>query len=408
MKKETRTILIVGAGTETVPGIRRAKEMGLYVVVSDMNPNAPGCAIADKSIVVSTYDVEATVEAAKDFTRNERPIDGVISIATDVPMAVASVAAELGLVGIPLEAARIASNKVLMMQVLSEAGIPVPWYSVVSSAEDLKDIERQRCCDCVVKPVDSRGSRGVVMLSSLEECEFSYNYALKFSPGKQVMVEEYVEGPQVSTESLLLKGAAYTPGFSDRNYKDFKRFAPHIIEDGGQQPSFLFDADRQAVADLAVRAGRAIGVETGVIKGDMVLSPQGPKVIEIAPRLSGGWFCTDQIPLATGVDLIGAALRVALGETPSEQELTSNKTTAVAIRYFFPAPGKVVAINKVSEFDDTEWVHRIGFFVKVGDIVGDVSDHTSRSGYVITTGRSRQEAVSRADEVVKVVEIVTT
>ncbi len=407
MSKEDRVILIVGAGAETVPGIKRAKDMGLYVVVSDMSPDAPGCAIADKSIVASTYDVEATVEAAKAFSRNERPINGVISIAADVPLAVASVACELGLPGIPVEAARIASNKVLMKEVLSAEGIAVPWFHQVASAGDLLDIAKERCCKCIVKPVDSRGSRGVVMLSSLEDCEFAYNYALKFSPSGQVMVEEYVEGPQVSTESVLLEKRSYTLGFSDRNYKDFEKFAPHIIEDGGQQPSFLSDREREVVSGLAVRAGRALGIKNGIVKGDMVLSADGPKVIEVAPRLSGGWFCTDQIPLATGVDLVGVAIRLALGETPSPQELTKTENRAVAIRYFFPAPGRVVEIRNVAKFDNTEWVHRIGFFVKVGDVVCDVSDHTGRSGYVITTGRTLQEAVDRADEVVREVEIIT-
>ena len=399
--------MIVGAGVESVPGIKRAKDMGLYVVVSDRDPDAPGCAIADESIVASTYDVEATVDAAKDFSRNHRPIDGVISIATDVPLAVATVATELGLPGIPVEAALIASDKVLMVEVLSKAGIAVPWFSLVSSAEDLKEIEMQRCCDCVVKPVDSRGSRGVVMLNDINDCDFAYNYALKFSPSGRVMVEEYVNGPQISTESILLEDRAYTPGFSDRNYKDYKRFAPHIIEDGGQQPSILLGTDRNAVANLAVQAGRAIGITSGIVKGDMVLSEDGPKVIEVAPRLSGGWFCTDQIPMATGVDLIGAAIKVALGEVPASSDLINTKNDAVAIRYFFPPKGRITAIKNVSNLDNIDWVHRIDFFVKVGDLVGDVSDHTARSGYVITTGRTRQESVSRAEQVVREIEIIT-
>lgn len=407
MGKDGRVIFIVGAGAETVPGIKRAKDMGLYVVVSDKSPDAPGCAIADKSIVASTYDVEATVEAARAFSRGERPVNGVISIAADVPLTVASVAEELGLPGIPVEAARISSNKVLMKEVLSGAGIAVPWFSQVASAGELRGIAKDRCHNCIVKPVDSRGSRGVVMLGALEDCEAAFNYAMKYSPSGRVMVEEYVEGPQVSTESVLLERSSYTPGFSDRNYKDFERFAPHIIEDGGQQPSFLTEPQRAVVSGLAVRAGRALGIKKGIVKGDMVLAEDGPRVIEVAPRLSGGWFCTDQIPIATGVDLVGAAIRLALGETPSAQELTGTKNRAVAIRYFFPAPGRVVEVKNVSLFDDTEWVHRIGFFVGAGDVVGEVSDHTDRSGYVITTGRTRREAVSRADEVVGEIEIVT-
>ncbi len=85
-----RALLIVGGGIEAVPGIRLEKEMGLRVVVSDMNPNSPGFAVADDRIIASTYDVKATVAAAQKYHCTVGPIDGVMCIAADVPLTVAS------------------------------------------------------------------------------------------------------------------------------------------------------------------------------------------------------------------------------------------------------------------------------------------------------------------------------
>ncbi|MHB8711386.1 MAG: ATP-grasp domain-containing protein [Trichloromonadaceae bacterium] len=402
-----RTLWIVSGGSEAVPGIRRAREMGLYVVVSDGNPKAPGAVLADDFVMASTYDVNATVEAAKRYHREQRPVDGVISVAADVPLTVASVAAALGLPGIPLETAQLASDKLAMKQRFAEKNIPIPWFQAVDSSAHLRELVGQRGFSLVIKPVDSRGARGVLRLSEEVDLGWAFQQARDNSPTGRVMVEEYLAGPQVSTESLLLPNEAYTLGFSDRNYEFLDRFSPYIIENGGEQPSILSTPDQEAVKRCAEAAGRAMGIEAGIAKGDMVLTSEGPKVIEIAARLSGGWFSTDQIPLATGVDLVAAAIRVALGESPSDEELTPRQQQGVAIRYFFPEPGMITAIHNVEKARQIPGVYKLDFFLVPGEMVESVTNHTKRCGYVIASGVDRSEAVSRAAEVISTVRIET-
>jgi biotin carboxylase len=403
----TRTLLIVSGGAEAVPGIQLAKRMGLHVVVSDGSAQAPGLVEADDAIIASTYDVDSTVAAALNYSRTVRPLDGVMSIAADVPLTVASVAVALALPGIPLEAARLAADKVAMKERFLQRGIPVPWFAALESSHDLKTAVAERGLPLVIKPVDSRGARGVLRLVAGVDLDWAYRHAEGQSPTGRVMVEEYLRGPQLSTESMLVEGVGYSPGFTDRNYEFLDRFTPWVIENGGQQPSALTFEDQTAVAALAVRAGSALGISTGIVKGDMVLTPEGPKVIEVAARLSGGWFCTDQIPLATGVDLVGAAIRVALGDPLMPEDLTPAYRRGVAIRYLFPDPGRVTAITGMDQFSDIPWIHRFGLTVGVGDIVEPPTDHTRRAGFVITSGGSREEAVDRALAVVKSVRIET-
>lgn len=402
-----KTIWMVSGGAEAVPGIKRAREMGLRVVVSDGNPQAPGLALADDRVIASTYDVDATVSEAQKYRQSAGPIDGVISIAADVPLTVATMAAELGLPGIPVQTARLAADKLAMKQRFQAAGIPTSWFSPVGSASDLRRIADERGYPLVVKPVDSRGARGVLRLTADVDLEWAFGHSRSFSPTSRTMVEEYLEGPQVSTESIIVDGQAFTPGFTDRNYEYLDRFAPYIIENGGQQPSALNHEDQASIARLAEEAGRALGVKTGVVKGDMVRTPEGPKVVEIATRLSGGWFCTDQIPLATGVDLVGTAIRLALGEKVEPSEFRVRRHLGVAIRYFFPEPGRVVAIENADHFADAHWVHRLGLFVGPDDLVEAVTNHTKRAGFVITTGDTRDEAVARARHVVDTIQIRT-
>lgn len=402
-----KTLFIVSGGAESIPGIQRAKDMGLHVVVSDVNPDAPGFDIADDRILADTYGVEETVEAAVHYHKTTRPIDGVICIASDVPLTVASVAHALDLPGISIETAQLAGDKLAMKERFVEKGISIPWFCRVDSATHSRCILSERGFPVVLKPVDSRGARGVLKLTESVDLDWAYEHSVSFSPSGCVMVEEYLEGPQISTESAIINGQAFTPGFTDRNYEFLDRFAPYIIENGGHQPSILTTEQQSAVARLAEQAALAMGITTGIAKGDMVLTKDGPKVIEIAARLSGGWFSTDQIPLATGVDLIGSAIRIALGEQVPEEDLIPRYQKGVAIRYFFPEPGRVVRIKNAELFRDRSWVHKLGFFVKPGDIVEPVTNHTKRAGFVITMGETRDQAVERAEQVVDSIDIET-
>ncbi len=402
-----KTLWIVSGGMEAVPGIQHAKSMGLHVVVSDGNPIAPGFECADDKVIVSTYDVDATISAAQEYNKKTRKIDGVICFAADVPLTVATVASSLGLPSISVETARLAMDKLAMKRRFIDCGIPVPWFGQVNSANQLATIVRDRGLPLVIKPVDSRGARGVIRLTAEVDVEWAFAEAASNSPTDRVMVEEYLDGPQISTETVLVEGKAWTPGFADRNYEYLEQFAPYMIENGGQQPSILPQAQSEAVKRLAESAGRALGIKTGIAKGDMVLTPEGPKVIEIAARLSGGWFCTDQVPLSTGVDLVGAAVRLALGEQVNLDGFELRPPRGVAIRYFFPAPGLVKTAVGVESYAKEPWVHKIGFFVKPGDRLEIVRNHTQRAGFVITSGENREEAVARAQQVVRGVKIIT-
>ena len=179
------TLWVVGAGVEAVPGIQRAKDLGLFVVVSDGDPDAPGFHLADDHVVVSTYDIEGTVDAAWKYHGSIRPLSGVICIAADVPLTVAAVAEKLRLPGIPLETARLSVDKVVMKKHLAACGIPVPWFCRLESLVQLRSIVKNRGYSLVIKPVDNRGSRGVLRLVRDIDLEWAFDYAVACSPNAQ-------------------------------------------------------------------------------------------------------------------------------------------------------------------------------------------------------------------------------
>src|ERR1700730_4467616 len=255
-----KNLLVVGGGIEAIPRLERAKQMGLHLVVSDRDLEAPGFAVADDRLLASTYDIQATVAAARHYHSDVRRFDGVMCIASDIPQTVAAVAADLGLPGISEESARLSSDKLDMKLKFRRDGVPVPWFSLVESAAGLREIVMSRGFPLVIKPVDSRGARGVLRLTEAVDLSWAYEFSASQSPSRRVIVEEFLDGPQISTESIVLDGVAYTPGLADRNYEFLDRFAPHIIENGGDLPTRLSPEERQSISDLVQQAAAMQGV----------------------------------------------------------------------------------------------------------------------------------------------------
>jgi len=171
-------------------------------------------------------------------------------------------------------------------------------------------------------------------------------------------------------------------------------------------PSHLDAATQQAVRDLVQHAAASMGIRNGVVKGDIVVTYGQPHVIELAARLSGGYFCTHEIPLNTGVDLVGAAIRQALGERVDPDELTPKWNRPVAQRYLFPSPGVVRAVEGADRFAGHPDVAYAEIRVKAGDHIGPVDSHPARTGVVITTGETVESAVSMAKTVVDGIQVL--
>jgi biotin carboxylase len=381
------------------------RALGLRVAVVDGNPAAPGLALADEPLVASTYDVDAVIRAARGL-RARCGLDGVLSIAADVPVTVAAVAEALELPGIGLAAARASADKLVMKDRLSALGIPLPWYAPLAGPDELAAHVRERGL-VVIKPVDSRGARGVQRVGAALDPTRAFAAARAASPSGRVMVEEYLAGPQLSTESIVQDGRAVTLGCSDRNYARLDEFAPYMIEDGGLQPSAHLADLLPAVDALAARAAEALGMRRGTLKGDLVLHPErGLCVIEVALRLSGGWFATDQIPHSTGIDLVQQAARLALGETLDLDVLKPQHFDPVCVRFFFPPPGRLAAIHGFENLAREPWCLRAVLYAKPGDDLRPPTDHTRRAGLVLATGTSRAEAQARAEDAVRRVRFV--
>lgn len=392
--------MIIGGGLFQVPAIKTAKSMGLKVAVTDYNPDAEGMQLADFPIVVSTRNINLTVNTIKEFHQT-CPLDGVMTVGTDASQTVAAVADALALPGIPFEVAERATDKIKMRRCLREHKVPIPDFRPIWSLEEAEAALKDLPLPLVIKPCDNMGARGVKKILLPEDLISAFQEAKEASISGKLILEEFMQGPELSLDALVFDGRIEITGFADRHIER----ATYFVEVGHTLPSNLPPARQEAVANVFRQAIQALGVNLGAAKGDIKLTSEGPKIVEIAARLSGGWMSAYTYPLSSGVNLMKAAIQVALGETPTDLQ---PKTALVsAERALIPSPGRILSIKGVEEARKIKGVKEIILMKEAGDRAEELTSNLGKTGYVITVGKTREEAIRRNDLARKTIRIET-
>jgi len=399
-------VLLFPAGPAQREAFLAARELGFFIVSVDQNPDAACRDLSDDFFALDPGDAEALTEFALDYHKT-KPIDGVLVVGCDIPVSASLVAQALGTPSLSLTSAALTVDKLRMKQVMRAAGVSVPDFYQVESAEQVSDLLEQTKQRMVIKPNDNSGARGVLQLNEASECQGAYDEALRNAKKSGVLLEVFESGPQVSTEALVHKGKIYLTGFADRNYEHLDRYAPQILENGATLPTALSDEEKQQVVDMFSQGIRALGIDNGVAKGDMVFTSEGAKVIEIAGRISGGKFASMIVPESSGVQLIHAALQVAVGQVPDKERLRQKTNGGVAVRYMFPKPGKLVAIEGLEEARQVAGLLELVLSYNVGDQIPPIRSHPDRGGWVVCAAENRETAVARAQEAISLVRFIT-
>lgn len=381
-----KTIMILGASILQLPAIEKAVEMGLKVVVLDMNPEAIGFNVPGViKEIISTIDIEDAVAAAKKYQ-----IDGVMTLATDMPMrTVAAIAKECSLVGITEDTAIKATDKSVMRKALKDADVPVPKFFRVTNKDEFKAAVDSIDGSFMVKPADSSGSRGILKVEDRTNIIDAYDYTRHFSHNGVVVVEECMVGPEVSVETLAIDGDVHVIQITDK----MTTGAPHFVEMGHTQPTRLDCVEE--IKRVAIAANRAVGINNGPSHTEIIVTKEGPKIVEIGARLGGDCITTHLVPLSTGINMVEACIWIALGEKPDIKLLFQRGS---AIRYFHQHAGIVKRIDGIQEAKRINGVKQISIVHDVGEQIGEITDSGSRMGFVIAQGENANEAARIAED----------
>lgn len=394
-----KSILIIGAGRLQVPAIKRAKELGLYTIATDYNPDAYGLSLADDAIIISTRDVDGSVRKAREYHTTKHRIDGVITVGTDASMTVAAVANALGLPGIKFNNAEAASNKLKMRKRLKEHGVPCPDYFECWTEEEALANFRKLTPPVVIKPADNMGARGVSRADTEADVRRAFAFAKDATPSGEVVLEEYMEGPELSIDALVYDGKIHITGIADR----LIAFPPYFVETGHIMPTNLPEAKIAGAVEVMRQGIHALGIDIGAAKGDIKITPRGPMIGEIAARLSGGFMSAYTYPYSTGVDLIGNAIRIALGLPPQDMTPTMERVAMEAA--IIPGEGTITAINGLDRALELDGVCHLFMNVDIGDRITAPRSNVEKAGHLIVTADSRDQAEQLTRQALRLIKI---
>lgn len=397
---QQKKLLVLAAGILQVPIIKRAREMGYYVIATDGNPNAVGLQYADKQICANITSEEEMVAIAK-----QEQIDGVIHPCSEVSMNVMGrIHDELNLSGVSRKQAVVATNKHLMREAFKKGDAPSPISILTKSAEDAWE---HLCSDfdsnAILKPSRNSGSRGIAKVErgiSKDELIRLYDIALEESRDNTVLIEQFIEGPEFSVEIIVWEGKVNVLTVTDKKTTE----APHFVELGHNQPSCFPDETVTLIKDAAVRGVKALGVDKCACHAEVKVQDGKAYLMEIGARMGGDFISTVLTRLSTGIDIVAAAINCALNIEP---DLTPKAAPqGVCIRYFCPKPGKLVSISNTEALNDPR-VHEWEIYHQVGDEIPEVTSSLCRSGHVIVTEETPQKAIAFAESLLNEVKMET-
>jgi len=352
--------------------------------VVDRDPSAPGFRFADRRCILSTED-----EPAIERLVGALGIDGIISPGTDWPVGVAARIAERTGLPHPIssQTAVLATNKLRQRERLAEAGVPQPKSWVVGNGDEPPAVAGP----VVVKAPDRQGQKGLTLVVDRAALVPALETARGAARSGLALVEELVEGPEVTVVGLSINGAFTALTVTDRITAELPAFGVALAH---VWPS-LVGGEAAAVAEAAVAA---LGIDHGPSYTQLRIGPDGPQVIEVAARLGGG-HDAELVEAVLGIDLNGLALDAALGNelVVSEQE----PRVGGAVTRFLVAPPGVLARVEVPEGIEARIYREPGF------VFTPLRRGADRAGAVLVTAKNREEALAGADVAANRVRFVT-
>lgn len=378
--------MIVAGGQWQIPLVQKAKEMGLYVICSNLYPDSPAFPYADACEVADVRDRVKNLE----FAKKHRP-DAIVTDQSDIAVGtVAWLNEQMELRGIGIAAAERFTNKYEMRRFGRAHGFPAPDFQLCHKLEEAA-VFLARYRDVIVKPMDSQASRGVCRVRSSRELEAAFPIALGYSNrDRAVLIEQYVSGTEFTVDGICCEGRHHSLAVSEkRHYEKYPNVASALYF---SHANARFDYDRLKRLNDAL--AERMGLPFGLTHAEYIWHEGEYYLVEMAARGGGTNISGKIVPLMSGVDNTGTLLRMALGEKVRWHDLKKEpvpQTRCCALEFYdFPA-GRVRSVHGHDFLEQNPYIVDYRFLAKPGDWLGEPEDDGVRPGHFIAYGDTQDE-----------------
>lgn len=380
-------LLIIGAGEAQLDGIRRAREMGYAVIAVDANPAAPGLRLADHAVVADIRHAAPIIELA----RAER-VCGVCAFSVEAAVrTVAAVAEALHLPGPSCQAALNATDKQRMREIWTAAGLSSPASIPCRTLMAAESAAQRLSYPVVVKPADSAGSRGVSLVTGVADLPAALAAALCQASNGVALVETFMVGVEMSVEGLMTGGRFVPLACSDK----IRTAPPHLLDTTVLFPSVQPTSIQARAVDLVARAAAALGLDAAPVHAEVMVTAQGPMMVELAARGPGFKVFSGMLPWVTGIDGVGELIRLSVG---SPTGFAVPQARGAVLRFPEAAPGRVARIAGLEAARAVRGVTELEIYCREGDTVRPLASGADRVGHIIALAETRTDALAAIRE----------
>ena len=396
-----KKLLMLGGSQLQISAIKKARELGHYVITCDYLEDNPGHQFSHEYHNVSITDKDAVLELAKKLK-----VDGIVCYVADSGAeTVAYVAEKLGLPSYSAKSIDILTNKDKFRLFQQENGFNIPRAKGYSSYEEAKDDFHNFKMPVMIKPVDSSGSKGISKIDSLELLKEKVTNAMNHSRTKRFIIEEYIEnyGPHVGGDGFCVNGKLVFRCFSNE-YFSTKRLNP-FVSILATWPYVMPERIQNKIHDEIQRVLSLLNMQTGALNFDIrVDAKENVYIIEMAPR-NGGDLNPNAIKYATGVDLIEYTIKAALGEDCSDLKMIDPKGYWATYVLDSPNNGVLKAIEIEEEFRKNNIVE-FDSVVKKGERIYALSGSHEKIGIMILKFASMNEMENKMANIGDLVKVI--
>lgn len=382
-----KRLLVIGAGFLQKFVIKKAKDMGYYVIAIDGSSKAEGLIFADKAYVV---DIKNEIDCFK--IAKQENIDGVLTAATDFGVLTTSyIANKLNLPGIPYKTACIIKNKYEVRKLLSENLVDdMSACFLVDADSNYGKINEKIEFPVMVKPCDGSGSRGASRVENANQLEASCKYAISSSVIGKAEVEPFIVGDEYGVECQVKEDKIIMMVVM----KKWMTNPPYYAELGHAYPADLPESILEKIRECVSKAISVLGVKNSSINMDLLVTKEGKVyIVDIGARMGGNLIGSHIVPMGTGYDYMGNMIRIAVGDTIDD---TVSESQNVVTRLLAYNQGMIKSLPD-EKFYEMEYGAKIYHHMVEGEMVNQYKSNLDGLGYIVVCSDNMEKAIENVE-----------
>jgi len=386
-----------------------ARRCGVEITVGSDRAHALAERRPNDMLALDFLNPEEAARVVVEFAQ-KHPIDAVVGVDDDTTVLAAVLSEALSLPHNSVASASAARNKHLMREILSREGVPVPQYALFSIDDDPVILARRVTFPCVIKPLILAASRGVIRADDAAQFVVAFRraeailrnpeVAARGSAARQILVEAFIPGREVSPEGLLLKGELQVLALFD---KPDPLDGPFFEETIYATPSRLPTAVQGEIVSCASRPTRALGLEDGPVHAELRVNQDGPWVIEVAARSIGG-LCSRTLRFGTGMSLEELILRHALGMEIESLERERQPTGVMMIP--IPRAGVLSEVRGQAEARAVPGIEEVAITAHLGQDLVPLPEGARYLGFIFARGETPDQVEAALREAHRQLEFI--